>query len=96
MGKAEAFGRIPSHSTLWRGKVGNKIHWRSSGVFKCIRNSRIKSYYNLYFSFHSATLKVQTVILYNLLEADASVGLEYKQPNFFYGLTNKEKTLEKN
>lgn len=52
---------------------------------------RINIYYNPCFSFHSPTLKVQTVMLYNLLEADVSVDLEYKQPYFFHDLTNKKK-----
>lgn len=74
-------------SILWRGKVRKKIHGRPSGVFKCIRNrGRIQSYYNLCFSFHSPTLKVQTIMLY----------LEHKQPNIFNDLTNKEETLRKN
>lgn len=35
-------------------------------------------------------------MVYNLLEEDVSVDLEHKQPNFFHGLTNKEKRLGKN
>lgn len=94
---SEAFGRTPSHLIFWRRKRGNKINGRSSEVFKCIRNrGRIKIYYNLCFSFHSPTLKVLTVMVYNLLEEDVSVDLERKQPNFFHGLTHKEKRLGKN